>query len=176
MGGSASENLGEGVMLPDGIGVICTGGTFDKVYDPIKEKLLVSRPPASERILSKAQVKVGSISSILAKDSLELLPCDIDLISQSITESDYARLIVVHGTSRMVEVARSIEPEKKKTVLFTGAMVPNSIDSSETSFNLGFALSAAMLLPIGVWIAMGGKLFRSNQVEKDTNTGHFEVI
>ena len=45
---------------------------------------------------------------------------------------------------------------------------------SDALFNLGYALSAAQLLPPGVWIAMNGEVFEWNNVEKNRAKRRFE--
>lgn len=62
----------------------------------------------------------------------------------------------------------------KKTIVLTGSAVPAKNENSDAKFNLGFAMAAAQMLPIGVYIAMNGKIFLWNNVRKNLKTGFFE--
>lgn len=158
------------------VSILCTGGTFDKSYDPIKERLVVSGRPAAERIVTVAQVLGVSVSVAAQKDSLDLTEEELLRIRDSIEKVLEKRVVVVHGTSRLIENAMKVRRNVGKTVVFTGAMVPASIDSTEASFNLGFALAAARILEPGVWIAMSGEIFRPQEVIKNADLGRFERI
>jgi L-asparaginase len=62
-----------------------------------------------------------------------------------------------------------------KTVVLTGAMVPYTFGSSDGMFNLGTALAFVQTLPEGVYVAMNGKCFLWNNVQKDRRRGIFEA-
>jgi L-asparaginase len=55
-------------------------------------------------------------------------------------------------------------------------MVPYKFGSSDGLFNLGSALAFVQVLPIGVYIAMNGKIFEANKVLKNKDKGEFESI
>ena len=55
-------------------------------------------------------------------------------------------------------------------------MIPYKFGSSDGLFNLGCALAFVQSLPIGVYIAMNGKYFRWNEVQKNKHLGKFERI
>ncbi|HEY2630583.1 MAG TPA: asparaginase domain-containing protein, partial [Usitatibacter sp.] len=61
-----------------------------------------------------------------------------------------------------------------KTVVFTGAMVPYSVQDSDAAFNLGFALSASLTLPVGAYVAMNAQIFPWDDVMKDKAEGMFK--
>lgn len=156
------------------VGVICTGGTFDKTYDPISEKLVMRSDSAAKTISEAAQLENISITSIVNKDSLDLNASDFDLIRESIRSAVEDRLVVIHGTSRLVDSAVGITDSHGKTVIFTGAMVPASIQPSEAAFNLGFAIACARVLAPGTWVAMNGEVFDPMHVRKNLTAGRFE--
>ncbi len=60
-----------------------------------------------------------------------------------------------------------------KTIVLTGAMVPYAFGSSDGLFNLGSALSFVHALPPGVYVAMNGRYFPWDAVEKDRKAGVF---
>ena len=75
----------------------------------------------------------------------------------------------------MVETARVVASRVTgKTVVLTGAMVPYAFGSSDGMFNLGSALSFAQALPPGVYVAMNGRYFPWDRVQKNRKTGVFE--
>jgi L-asparaginase len=84
----------------------------------------------------------------------------------------------------MVETARAIADAAGaagadpggKTIVLTGAMVPYAFGSSDGLFNLGSALSFVQVLPAGVYIAMNGRYFSWNRVQKNRGTGTFEDV
>ena len=63
-----------------------------------------------------------------------------------------------------------------KTIVFTGAMIPYKFGSSDGLFNLGCALAFVQSLPNGLYIAMNGKYFGWNEVQKNKHLGKFEKI
>jgi L-asparaginase len=75
----------------------------------------------------------------------------------------------------MVQTARVLaEADLGKTIVLTGAMVPYAFGtSSDGFFNLGAALAFVQVLEPGVYIAMNGRYFHWNEVQKDTSNGYF---
>jgi len=53
-------------------------------------------------------------------------------------------------------------------------MVPFKFGSSDGLFNLGSALAFAQSLPQGVYVAMNGRYFHWDRVQKNKKTGEFE--
>jgi L-asparaginase len=110
-------------------------------------------------------------------DSLDMSEADRELIAQNVLQAPEARLVITHGTDTMVETARVIASRvAEKTVVLTGAMVPYAFGSSDGMFNLGSALSFAQVLPPGVYLAMNGRFFAWDRVQKNRKTGVFEEI
>jgi L-asparaginase len=64
----------------------------------------------------------------------------------------------------------------EKTIVLTGAMIPYKFGSSDGLFNFGGALAFAQSLPPGVYIAMNGRYFDWDKVEKNKKTGVFEEL
>ena len=60
-----------------------------------------------------------------------------------------------------------------KTIVLTGAMVPYKFGSSDGLFNLGSALSFVQTLPEGIYIAMNGRYFNWDNVQKNKELGEF---
>jgi L-asparaginase len=55
-------------------------------------------------------------------------------------------------------------------------MIPYKFGSSDGLFNLGSALAFVQVLPKGVYIAMNGKIFEANKVQKNKERGEFEAL
>jgi len=53
-------------------------------------------------------------------------------------------------------------------------MIPYEIANSDALFNFGFACGVAQTLPHGVYIAMNGRVFAWNDVQKNRSAGIFE--
>ena len=76
----------------------------------------------------------------------------------------------------MAESARTTMLHRKEhqTIVFTGAMIPASLEQSDALFNFGFACAAVQSLEAGTYIAMNGKRFPADRAQKNTAAGRFE--
>lgn len=157
------------------IKIITTGGTFDKVYYDALSEFSIGTPMA-EPLLQEAGVHCTyQIESLLKKDSLEFTEADRQLLANSIAQCSEDKILVIHGTDTMVQSAQHLSQLGNKTVVFTGAMQPARMRSTDAPFNLGFALGVLGCLPAGVYIAMHGQVFNANQVHKNRQQGRFEA-
>ena len=87
------------------------------------------------------------------------------------------KIIITHGTDTMTETGKMLAEAKiEKTIVLTGAMIPNKFGSSDGLFNLGSALGFVQSLPKGIYIAMNGRCFNYDKVKKNKETGIFEGI
>ena len=156
--------------------IIVTGGTFDKHYDAIKGELTFkhSHLPA---ILAQARVTVPialEINQLI--DSLEMLDEHRASVLAACRTALETCIVVIHGTDTMAQTATLIgNAGLNKTVVFTGAMIPYSVQGSDALFNLGFALAAAQSLAAGTYIAMNGRVFNWREVHKNKVDGVFEA-
>jgi L-asparaginase len=119
------------------------------------------------------------IRTLMMVDSLEMRDEDRALIIHSCNRNPSNRILITHGTDRMVETARHLAEAdiKDKTIVLTGAMVPYAFGtSSDGFFNLGSALAFAQVLPPGVYVVMNGRFFNWDRVRKNRQTGMFEEI
>lgn len=160
------------------IRLLITGGTIDKSYSPVDGQLSFSRTHVLT-MLKQARVALPEeqVQTLLLKDSLDLTEADRDVICQAASGARETKLIITHGTDTMVQTARCLaEKQLAKTIIFVGAMVPYTFSNSDGLFNLGLAFGAVQLLPIGVYVAMNGRIFPWNAVQKNTAQGIFEAI
>lgn len=163
--------------IRDAARIIVTGGTFDKRYDAIKGELTFKEThlPA---ILAQARVTLPLAVDIrLLIDSLQMTDAHRESVLAACRESVERAIVVVHGTDTMVQTAAVVgRAQLDKTVVFTGAMVPYSVEGSDAEFNLGFALALALALPAGAYVAMNGRVFPWDDVEKDRQEGQFKAL
>jgi L-asparaginase len=159
------------------IRIFVTGGTFDKEYNELSGQLYFKETHVSEMLkLGKCRLDVD-VRTLMMVDSLEMTDEDRELIAHNCSKSKEERIIITHGTDTMPETARYLAAHvTNKTVVLTGAMRPYTFDSSDGEFNLGAALAFAQTLPHGVYIAMNGKCFTSDNVRKNKDKGEFEEI
>jgi len=161
------------------IRIVVTGGTFDKQYDELKGALSFTATHLPEMLrLGRSRVEV-TVDPLMMIDSLDMTPADRARIVERCREAAEPRIVITHGTDTMVETASALATTTpalaNKTIVLTGAMVPYAFGSSDGLFNLGSALSFVQTLPAGVYIAMNGRHFRWDQVQKNRATGVFEA-
>jgi len=159
------------------IRILVTGGTFDKEYDELTGRLYFKDTHVAEMLrLGRSRVEV-TIRTVMMIDSLEMTDADRGLIVQNCAQSPEDRIVITHGTDTMTDTAAAIAHAiSGKTIVLTGAMIPYAFGSSDGLFNLGSALSFVQVLPPGVYIAMNGKAFPWDRVQKDRERGEFEEI
>lgn len=159
------------------IRILVTGGTFDKEYNEKTGQLYFKDTHLAE-MLKRGRSRVAvSIRTVMMVDSLEMSDADRELIVQSCRQAPEGRVVVTHGTDTMTETAAAIaRAETGKTVVLTGAMIPWAFGSSDGLFNLGSALSFVQVLAPGVYVAMNGKCFPWDRVQKNRERGEFEEL
>lgn len=157
------------------IRILVTGGTFDKEYDEVTGSLFFKDTHLGEMLrLGRSRVDV-TIRTVMMIDSLQMTDADRDLIVQNCLQCPEDRIVITHGTDTMTDTAAAIARSvSRKTIVLTGAMIPYAFGSSDGLFNLGSAISFVQVLPEGVYIAMNGKYFRWDQVQKNRARGEFE--
>ncbi len=159
------------------IKVIITGGTIDKSYNMQNGEMhfVDSHVPA---MLAEARCKADyELDKIMLKDSGDMTDNDRLEILNCCLQADQNKVIITHGTDAMVETARYLaEKDIDKTILLTGAMVPYVFEKTDSLFNLGTAFAAVQSMPVGVYIAMNGKVFNADNVIKNREEGVFEYL
>lgn len=161
------------------IQVFVTGGTFDKEYNYINGALFFKDTHLPE-MFSRGRCTVEvDVKTLMMVDSLEMTDADRDIIIHNCRRCTHQRIILTHGTDRMVETARHLAQAgiEDKTIVLTGAMIPYAFGtSSDGFFNLGSALAFVQTLPPGVYVVMNGRYFEWDHVRKNLNTGNFEEL
>ena len=152
-----------------------TGGTFNKIYEPISGELVVDDNASALHSIAKKWQCDLDIVSIINKDSLYINTQDrIEMLSM-IIQSEYNNIIIIHGTDTMELSAEYIaDAEVEKKIVFTGAMVPYSIDATEATANLAMAYGFLQKCEQnGVYISMNGLLKSYDDITKDRDKGVF---
>ena len=124
--------------------ILVTGGIFDKEYDEITGKLYFKDTHMREILelgRSKLEVKIRTLMLI---DSLDMTIEDRKIILDNCIKVSENQIVITHGTDTMTKTAEILAKEDiKKTIVFTGAMIPYAFGSSDGLFNFGVALTAA---------------------------------
>ncbi|SFV55901.1 asparaginase [hydrothermal vent metagenome] len=155
--------------------IISTGGTFNKIYDPIKGDLVIDKTSAAVREIASKWLCSFELMNIIGKDSLAMTNQDrLELLSIA-TRTEYEKIIIIHGTDTMhltAEYLADVEMEKK--IILTGAMVPFSVDPVEATANLCSALGYMQLLSAnGVYTVMNGLFGSYEKIMKEKSEGRF---
>lgn len=157
--------------------ILATGGTFDKHYDELNGKLTFgeSHVPA---LLARCRLTVNvALEQLPLMDSLDMVDADRARILASCRAAPEQAIVIIHGTDTMPQTAAVLGPAQLgKTIVLTGAMIPYEIANSDAMFNLGFASGVAQTLPAGVYVAMNGKIFAWDNVQKNKAAGVFQPL
>lgn len=156
--------------------IIASGGTFDKHYDPFSGQLGFgdSHVPAA---LVRSRITLEHTLEVLPLlDSLEMQDADRQRLLASCREASESAIVIIHGTDTMRDSAAVLGVSAlDKTIILTGAMIPYEIADSDALFNLGYAIGVAQTLPVGVYVAMNGRFFDWDKVQKNRTAGIFET-
>jgi len=160
------------------ITIINTGGTFNKRYNPIKGQLEVPNDNiALDKIISSCHNVEFEIKNIVSKDSLDMDDFDRQVITDAVKESKNENIIIIHGTDTIDLTSAFLQKQiSDKKIIFTGAMVPMSIDEVEATMN--FSLSLGFLsadISNGIYLAMHGVVIEHSKLKKDKTVGKFLV-
>lgn len=151
-----------------------TGGTIDKAYNEIEESLVHSKTHI-QRMLEQARSRVDiDIEELMLIDSADMTDAQREEIVQACKSTERDKIIITHGTATMAITSKLLsEHIQDKTIVLVGAMVPYMIGNSDALFNLGTAVAAVQTLDHGVYVTMNGKIFKGDDVTKDTARGEF---
>jgi L-asparaginase len=156
--------------------IINTGGTFNKVYNPLTGTLDIEPNGEAINAIAKHWLTNFKLINIIGKDSLEMNDKDRESIIRTIQEYEEKSIIIVHGTDTMDKTAHYLdEANLEKEIVLTGAMVPYAIEPIEATANLASAYGYINALKkFGVYIAMNGVIKDYKRVIKNKEKGYFE--
>ena len=138
------------------------GGTIDKGYPQGKTNHgyeFQIGEPGFLSVLGRA--KVGHIclyATVLRKDSLDMTDEDRGVVRKYVDGSSEEKVVLTHGTDTIHKTAAVLSSIKGKTIVLTGAMLPEKFRDSDADFNIGMAIGAAQCLPHGVYIVLYGEV------------------
>ena len=156
--------------------IITTGGTIDKIYFDDKSDYQIGEPQISQILHAMHVAFEFEVSALMRKDSLHIEDKDRNLIRDAVAASDAQHVLITHGTDSMVETATVLMDIPDKTIVLTGALNPARFRDSDAIFNIGCAVGAVQSLPPGVYIAMNGRIWDPDQVQKNRRENRFEPM
>ena len=159
--------------------ILNTGGTFSKVYNELNGKLVVpkcNKPIKS--IIKHTKLSSITIKGLIYKDSLDITPNDRKEIVAFINNSNFKRIIIVHGTDTINITAQYLKDKiKDKIIILTGSMIPFSINPIEATANL---ISSYIFIKSckknNIYIAMHGLIKKNKRIKKNKKLGIFESL
>lgn len=167
----------------ESVHIILTGGTINKIYDPVTEKPEIGAAEIIPNYIA------GSIrpqnqphfETLFLKDSLDFTDSDRAQILEAVENAQSNRIVIVHGTGTMQITAeylhQNLRDDARKTVILTGSIIPlKEFAASDGGFNLGYALAQAEHLDPGVYICMNARTFPAGRVRKNIRTARFESM
>lgn len=154
--------------------ILTTGGTIDKLYYDDQSDYQIGEPEIG-RILRAMNVAFEwEIQALMRKDSLHMEDADRQHIHQAILASDARHILITHGTDSMIATAQVLADLDDRVMVMTGALNPARFIDSDAVFNIGCAVGAVQVLSAGVWIAMNGKIWHPDAVQKNRAANRFE--
>ncbi|KOF04071.1 hypothetical protein OB69_03530 [Roseivirga seohaensis subsp. aquiponti] len=155
---------------------IQAGGTIDKDYPKLNKGYAFEiGEPAISRILERNFLGFDyEIVSLMKKDSLDMTDQDRSKIRDYCMASEYAKIVITHGSDTLVETAKVIGQIKGKTIILTAAYRPERFSNSDADFNIGVAVGGLNNISEGTFIAMNGLLIPPGQCYKNEKTGRFQ--
>lgn len=155
--------------------IISTGGTFNKVYNPLNGELTVDKTSKAVKEIASKWLCEFEILNIIGKDSLEMTNHDRLELLATISHSPYYKIIIIHGTDTIdVTAAYLDDADLEKKIVLTGTMVPYSIDPVEATANLCSAYGyISALQKEGIYIAIHGQMDDYKKITKDRIKGKF---
>jgi L-asparaginase len=161
------------------IALISTGGTIDKTYDA-RSGALRNHVSVIDFMLTTLDLRGVAIERLrlMNKDSLDMTAEDHHRIAHVARDctTEHDGVVVVHGTDRLEisgETCFALMPKPRVAVVFTGALRPYELRSSDALQNLTEALLAVQLCPPGVYAAMHNVVLQFPGVVKDRELGGF---
>ncbi len=162
--------------MANGIQIIITGGTIDGLEYSAANNAPPKHLSIIPKFLERARLSIEyELELLMQKDSKFITDEDRSAIYSSCLNCKKKQIIITHGTMTMPLTAKFLGKKKlKKTIVLVGSAVLGNKTNSDAFFNLGCALTAVQLLPVGVYIAMDGKIFSWDNVKKNFDTCMFE--
>jgi len=158
--------------------ILSTGGTFNKIYNRVTGKLEIDKDANALQMIQEQWLSHYPFDTLIHKDSLDFTSQDRKELKNYIKESPFSKIVIIHGTDTMHLSAQTIaKANYDKTIIFTGAMVPFSINPIEATANLASAIGFLHSTHnASVFIALNGRVGEYTQVLKNREAGYFEYL
>ena len=164
--------------------IIQTGGTIDKRYprQPGAHAFKVGES-AVRAILCRVQPEIRHhLEPMFQLDSNEMTHEHREAIAAFCVNSGMSMIVITHGTDTMIKTATHLSlrlrlmTDEMPIVVLTGSALPASDRETDAEFNLGFACGVVQTLTPDVYIAMQGRVYTWNGVERDSNGRFIEKV
>lgn len=152
------------------------GGTINGILDPDDP------PPTSSRVrawLERERPDLDLLFKVIAmKDSRAVDDQDRSALRTAIECCNERCVLVPHGTFTMTTTGEYLmnhlnQESLSKVIVLVGARLPLGEAGSDAPANLQLAIEALQHRQTGVWVVMSGKVWRPDEVIKDTQSGEF---
>ena len=161
------------------IALISTGGTIEKTYDELSG-VLANQVSVLDIMLASLELRGVEVQrvALMNKDSLDMSAEDHTLIAETAARlaGETAGVVVVHGTDKLANSGHRVVElvgTPATPIVFTGAIRPYELRSTDALQNLIEALLAVQLLAPGVYVAMHNQVLQFPGVVKDRRVGTF---
>ena len=161
------------------IALISTGGTIEKTYNEL-EGVLHNEYSVLDVMLASLLLEGVEIVRVplMNKDSHEMTDGDHTLIARTAgtMAEAYDGVVIVHGTDTLPatgERTHELLNEPPVPIVFTGAMRPYEMRSTDAMQNLVEVLLAVQILSPGVYAVMHNRVLQFPGVVKDRTQGRF---
>ncbi len=155
------------------IALISTGGTIEKTYDELSG-VLANQVSVLDVMLASLELRGVEVQrvALMNKDSLDMTPDDHTQIAETAARMarEHDGVVVVHGTDRLAvsgERVVEVAGTPASPIVFTGAMRPYELRTSDALQNLTEALLAVQIVSPGVYVAMHNQVLQFPGVVKD---------
>ncbi|XP_060085465.1 uncharacterized protein LOC132564865 [Ylistrum balloti] len=160
--------------------VLQTGGTIDKCYPKtILGYSFEIGEPAVSRILDRVKSSMAvEVQSVCRLDSQDVRQEDRMKLAQACRETNAKRILITHGTDKMLETAEILSKEKlEKVIVLTGSFLPERFKDTDADFNIGFAFGCLQTMTSsGVFVAMNGCIIPWSKCHRDSVTNMFGPV
>ena len=163
------------------IALISTGGTIEKTYDELSG-VLANQVSVLDVMLASLELRGVEVQRVqlMNKDSLDMSPADHTVIAETAHTLAHVTtdIVIVHSTDRLaMSNERTLELNVPTApIVFTGAMRPYELRSTDALQNLTEALLAVQIVAPGVYVAMHNQVLRFPGVVKDRAAGTFVKV
>jgi L-asparaginase len=157
---------------------VSTGGTFNKHYSPQTGEIAIDTQASTLGEIAQKWRCDFDIINIIGKDSLHMDDQDRVVLLETIQQSTYTDIIIIHGTDTMDLSAQVLHDAKlNRRIVLTGAMIPYRVDKVEATANIAMAIGYLQAeIATGVYISMNGVIGTFDKVIKNRTTHRFEFI